>query len=323
MTGRVLLVLLLLAGSMFAQLDPTAPIRRVRVRVAYAGGGCDVGTHVTLMGAGGPAAEGAANDRCEVEFFNVPSGTYRLNVSGQTIADADGGTIEMNPSKEAEFEITVRRPGDVERNAGAPVNAFVSVPELAIPPRAKKEFDKANELMAKQDFPKAIERLNSAITIYPAYANAYNNLGVIYARLGDRVHEREALEKALSINDHFAPAYVNVGRMEIAAGDFADAEKALNQAASCDPTDAMALVLLSYSELMDKHFDEAIATSHKAHGLQAPHSTVHEVAARAFEQKRDAVNAAAELEEFLKEEPTGARADAARKELAAVKAIPR
>jgi hypothetical protein len=42
----------------------------------------------------------------------------------------------------------------------------------------------------------------------------------------------------------------------------------------------------------------------------------------AFEQKRDAADAITELEQFLKEEPEGQRADIARKELAAVRAIP-
>ena len=140
--------------------------------------------------------------------------------------------------------------------------------------------------------------------------------------MGDGAREREALQKAIGISDHFAPAYVNLGRMDIATGDFVRAESDLSKAASCDPTDAMTLVLLSYSELMDKHFDQVIATSYKAHTLQGPHAFVHQLAARAFEQKRDAADAIVELEQFLKEEPEGARAVLARKELAAVRAIP-
>ena len=55
---------------------------------------------------------------------------------------------------------------------------------------------------------------------------------MVYARLGDRDREREALQKALSINDRFAPAWVNLGRMNIATGDFLNAESALTKAAS-------------------------------------------------------------------------------------------
>jgi Flp pilus assembly protein TadD len=322
MTSRVLVVLLLLAGPAAAQFDASMPVRRVLVRIAFSSGGCDSATHVRLMGTSGPIAEATANERCEVEFFNLPAGTYHLSVSDRAIADANAGTIEMTPTKYAEFEVKVRRSSDVEGAGGAPANTSVSASELAIPPRAKKEFDKASELMAKQDFAKALDRLNSAIKVYPSYAKAYNNLGVIYARLGDREQEREALQKAISIDEHFAPAYLNLGRMNIATGDFPNAETAFKQASSYDPTDAMALVLLSYSQFMNKHFDEAIETSRRAHTLRGTHSSAHHIAARAFEQKRDAANAIAELEEFLKEESTGPEADAVHKELEAVRAIP-
>jgi hypothetical protein len=83
----------------------------------------------------------------------------------------------------------------------------------------------------------------------------------------------------------------------------------------------MTLVLLTYAEFMDRHFDQVIATSRKAHTLQGTHAFVHQVAARAFEQKRDGGNAVAELEQFLKEEPTGPRAEIAHKELSALRAI--
>jgi tetratricopeptide (TPR) repeat protein len=116
-------------------------------------------------------------------------------------------------------------------------------------------------------------------------------------------------------------AYVNLGRMHIHAGDFPAAESVLDKASALNPLDTMTLILLSYAEFMDQHFDEAIATSRKAHALEKPHAFVHRVAARAFEKKKEGVNAIAELELFLKEEPPGPRAEAARKELLTVEAV--
>jgi|SRR5579862_2310722 len=323
MKSRVCFVSLLLVGSVAAQLDAGMVIHRVRVRVAFVNGGCDLSTHVRLMGRSGPVAEGVANDQCIVDFLNIPVGTYRLIASGQNFADVDTGSILMDSSGAPEYEIKVRRVSEPEHVDGVRVGQLVAAADLAVPFRAQKEFDKANELVAKQELTQAIQRLDKAIADYPAYAGAYNNLGVIYARMGDRQREREALQKAISINDHFAPAYVNLGRMDISTGDFSGAESELTKASSLDPTDAMTLVLLTYSEFMERHIDQAIATSSKAHALSGPHAFVHQLAARAYEQKRDAADAVLELEQFLKEEPQGARADVARKELAAVRAIPR
>ncbi len=320
MKSRVWIVFLLSAGSLGAQVDAGIVLHQVRVKVDFANGVCDLGTHVRLMSRSGPVAEATANEHCEVEFANIPTGTYHLNVSGQNFTDTDD---VITPSiGTTEFKVNVKRANEVQNAGAAPASAFVSAANLAIPTGAQREFDKSNELMAHQDFSKAMQHLNRAITIYPAYAGAFNNLGVIYARLGDRDHEREALQKALSIDSRFAPAYVNLGRMDIASGDFPGAENELTKASAYDPSDAMTLVLLTYSEFMERHFDQAIATSRKAHSLTGSHAFVHQVAAHAFEQKRDATDAISELEIFLKEEPEGSRADAARKELAAVQAIP-
>src|SRR5271170_3476593 len=314
MKSRVCVVFLFLAGSLAAQLDSGMTLRRVRVRVAFENGICDLSTHVRLVGRGGPVAEAVASDQCEVEFDNIPSGTYHLSVSGQNFTDTDN---VITPSTfSTEFEVKVRRANEAARSGAVP--ASISAADLAIPAKAQKEFDKSNQFMDRHDFTKAIQHLHTAIAMYPAYAGAYNNLGVIYARLGDRALEGEALQKAIGINDHFAPAYVNLARMSIAAGDFPAAESTLNKASSLDPTDAMTLVLLACSEFMEKKFDQAIAASRKAHALSGPHAFVHEVAARSYAQKRDAASAITELEQFLKEEPEGERADAARKELAAL-----
>ena len=320
MKGRMFVLFLLLVGFAVAQRETDNIIKRVRVRIAFENGGCDDSTEVTLIGHSGPLTERATNDQCEVEFYNVPEGSYHVHVSSQSTPSADLGTIAMTSSASAEFEVQVKRPPQHD-HFGVPASAFVSASDLGVPSRARKEFDRANELIAKQELAQAIQRLNKAISIYPSYAVAYNNLAVLYARLGESAREREALQKAISLNDHFALAYVNLGRMNLAAGDFPAAESALVKASEFDPADPMALILLSWAEFNQRHFDEVVATARKAHALGKPHAFVHRVAARAFEQLQQGANAIAELEAFLQEEPTGPRADAARKELKTVKTI--
>ena len=56
--------------------------------------------------------------------------------------------------------------------------------------------------------------------------------------------------------------------------------------------------------------------------MQQPHAFVHWVSARPLEQKHQASDALAEFQLFLYEERIGPRAEAARKELAALQAHP-
>ena len=191
---------------------------------------------------------------------------------------------------------------------------LVSAAELNIPARARKEFDKANELLRRQDWRRAAADLAKAVEIYPRFAGAYNNLGVAYANLGDIACERDALQKAIELNNHFALAYVNLGRMNISTQNYSAAQTALEKASTLDSTDAVSLTLLAYAELMQGHFQQAIAASQRAHGLDAPHVLAHRFAARALEQQGQFDRAIAELERALKEEPSGPRADSARQE---------
>lgn len=318
---RVWAVLFVLVTSAMAQFDVGMRMRQVRVSVALESGGCPQNIQVTLTSLDGPVARAMANEQCMADFIDLSGGTYRVSVSGQTIAETDVGTIEVSSSGSGEFEVTLRSAnGNKGKNDGSE-SSFVSVSDMRVPAQARKEFDKAGELMEKRDFDKAQQKLNKAISIYPNYAAAYNNLGVIYARLGDRSREREVLQKAITINDRYAPAYLNLGRLNIATGDFSAAEDAFNKASSCNPGDAIALVLLTYAEFMNHHFDQAIATSRRAHLTQASHAFAHQVAAHAYEQKHDAVNAVTELQQFLKEEPTGPRTENARKELATLQDV--
>jgi tetratricopeptide (TPR) repeat protein len=325
MTGRmfVVVVFLLFIGAAASQIADNRIIDRVQVRLAFSGGGCDASAHVALVGLSGLVAENSPNSQCEVDFFNVPEGSYHLDISGAGFADIDSRSIDMAPGGPNIFSVSVKRESEIDHNFAMPSVGLVSTSDLSVPLRARKELDRANELIGKRDFPHALEKLNKAIAIDPSYALAYNNLGVVYARMGDREREREALDKAIRLDDHFPLAYTNMGRLEIALGEFPGAEKVLAKASAFDPSDTVALALLSYAQLMDHHFDQAISTCHTAHALGRAHAFVHRVAASAYEQKEQAGNAIAELEMFLAEEPTGPRADAARRELEQVKAVVR
>lgn len=322
MKACISVLFLLLASSASAQVDQPRvkseqALQDVTVHIAFANGAaCDSSVRVLLLGVNGPVDAGLIDDKCVATFSNIPPGTYRVTVSGRDFASIDS-TVDVGSMGTQNLEMTVKHAGAPVATAGAPENFLVTAAELRIPASARKQYDKGNQYIVKKDWKKAEERFNEAIAIYPNYAAAYNALGVSYAHQDDWAREREALLKAISLNDHFAPAYVNLARLSIRTGDFLGAETSLKKASALDPTDNPTLVLLAYVEFEDRHFDEAIATSLKAHSLApAPHAFAHWVAAHALEQKHREADARAELQIFLNEEPSGPRAEAARKELA-------
>jgi tetratricopeptide (TPR) repeat protein len=314
--------LILLFGVSLLLVAPAVAQSRngnLRVRVSFTDGHpCTIKVHVQLMlsGSNTTTDEGYTNDIGEIEFFDLPVGEYHLVVSGDGIETTDSGIFDVDSRRGSQFQnVTVKRTDEAQQRASAG-DPTVAVADMNIPRAARKQFNKATDLIAREDWKKAIDLLNRALAIYPQYAQAYNNLGVVYARLGDRSNEKVALQKALAINDHFAPAWVNLGRMAIAQRDFPNAEGWLDKAAALEPANSQTLLILANVQLMNLHYDLAITTCRKVHSLgQDSHSLVHFIAARAYEHETRIPEAKKELHTFLDEEPDGIRADAARREL--------
>jgi tetratricopeptide (TPR) repeat protein len=332
MKSRALLLplILLLVPCALAQYGANPQnIGNVHVRVTFDDGRAYTGQAlVELMESASttPVAQGYTNSSGMVDFSNIAVGNYHMVISGEGIEPVDTGMFEVDSRKVSQSQyVTVRRTAEANgpdsNQHGGPT---VSAADLNIPQSAQSEFAKANELMANQNWKTAIERLTKALDIYPKFAAAYNNLGVVYSHLKDRVLERQALQKAISVNDHFAPAYVNLARMDIVDRNFPEAETMLTKATSSDPNNAQTLVLLANVQLLDKHYDDAIANCRKAHSMpQDPHALVHYIAARALEHENRPTEALTELQTFLQEEPTGPRAEAVRKEIAGLQNPPR
>jgi tetratricopeptide (TPR) repeat protein len=259
------------------------------------------------------------NDRGEATFLNVSLGNYHLSVSGEGIQATQSDSFEVDERKSTQSVLVRVQPAAGSAAATQSGGGTVSANDLKLPKKASKEFDKATKLIAKQDWQAAIDQLNKALAIYPAYAEAYNNLGVVYAHLGDPNKERDALQKAIAADAHFAPALVNLARLDMKEQNYAAAEAHLTQATAADPTDMRALVLLAQVQLLDHHYEDAIASADKVHGMShGSFAVVHYLAARACERLNRFPDAMNEFNLFLAEEPTGDRANAARQEMAAI-----
>lgn len=318
MTVRKLLLpaVLLLSLTAIAQLN--SGVGNLRVRVTYSDGRpAEARLRVQLMNSASsnPMGEEFTNDQGEAEFYAIDQGDYHVLVTGDGMQDADSGIIEVDGRKGSQdVSITVQRAADGANKPGGP---SVSVNQLKVPPDAKSKYDEASQLMAKGDYAGAIERLNQAIAIYPSYVEAYNNLAAAYTRQGEWVKAREALQKATTVDDHFAPGFVNLGHLEERDQNFQAAEDEYAKAAALDPANVRTMTYLCRAQLLDKHYDAAIATAQRVHGM--PHyqlAIVHYIAARAYQHENRTADAIAEFKIMLQEEPSGPRADAVRKELA-------
>lgn len=325
MTDRLIAVVLLLVGAASAQIqnDSSDMVRRLRVRVAFADHApCDSSTRVVLTGAMGFAlAEGSVSGECTAEFFDVPSGRYRVTVRGSDATNADDGDVEVNSVITQDVEVRARHTEQSDPIHWAPRASFISAAELGVPPAAAKEFQKANKLIAKQDWAKAGEHLQKGLAIYPKYAAAYNSLSATYYHRGNNAQARQALEQAIALDDHLAVAYANLGRLSFVEKDYPTAESLLTKAINLAPAiDVDELSVLAYAQVTDHHLDQAIETSRQAHAKFGQHAFLHLIAANAYEQQHKIADCVSELHTFLEEEPTGPRSEKVKAAIATLQA---
>jgi len=317
-------LLLVLLGAAFAQSQRSDRSGHLHVRIVFSDARpYSLHAHIVLFSGSSstPLGDVYAADDGTADFADLATGTYHLQVSGEGIEETDSGRVEVTAGDGAQSVfVTVKR--TVETSvATTPNSPTVAAVELNIPDDAKKNFEKARALMAKQDWTKAKDELMKAVATYPQYAAAHNNLGVVYARLGDRAHERESLQTAIRLDGHFAPALVNLATMAVVDRNLAEAEPLLNRAAAADPNNVQTLVLLAKVQFAQQHWEATVATCRKAHYLHLGEEPfVHYIAAQALQRENRPSDAANELHIFLDEEPTGPRADAVRKQMAAMEA---
>jgi tetratricopeptide (TPR) repeat protein len=164
------------------------------------------------------------------ELRDLPGGMYDLHVTtlrGDVLYEE---TVDIHSFT---TQLTVRLPSPRSEKPGT---GTVSFNELLhpIPPKALRAFtDAQQEVEAGRD-PEAIRKLERALRIYPAYAQARNNLGAVYIRQRRFPEALEQFQKALECGDATAPLYGNLAYTFCALGRWKDAEGAARHSVALD-----------------------------------------------------------------------------------------
>jgi tetratricopeptide (TPR) repeat protein len=324
--GPLFLLCLVLGWPASAQTRGAQPGTTVdlRVRLSYSNGRpVDRRLRVQLLDAfESYMGEAYCDDQGQAVFPRLQPGSYRLRVSGMNVEETTSPTFTLGRNEGQHFEsVDVKMKAEAEADTATPSapGGAVAAVDLSVPDKARKEFEKGNAALQKNDLATARKALEKAIQIYPQYAAAYNNLGILAMKTGDRAAAQAAFQQAIRINDHYPRACTNLARLLLADRNYAEAEGLLNRALTTDPLNPEALTMLANVQLQTGRFDQAINTAWKVHSV--PHdgfSVVHIVAALAFEARHMPEDAAVEYATYLKESPNGPEAPRASAALAAL-----
>lgn len=281
---------------------------------------------VDLLNGSGILASQAFTDSSGRAILQVQGqGGYIVKVTGPGIQDGASESFEVfncpnhcmrqvflrvKPTGEAAQSGSKQSGNTKTKSTATPSNpSLASAAELRVPQNARKDFDQGLAAWQKGAYQQAAEKFEKAVAEYPEYDTAYNNLGVMYAHLGQNDKSMAAFRRAVELNDKNGDADRNLARLLMRQNDYPRAEELLNKALAVQAPDAATLTMLAISEIKDDKPDEAIRDAQKVHTLSHEgYSLVHYIAGEALEEKHEYSQAKAEYALYLKEAPNGPEA---------------
>lgn len=270
--------------------------------------------------AGGIVSSKFTDAEGQVTFPGIAPGSYIVRIKGGDVQDTATDVLNLDSFDHTEF-IHVR-PVANEKTAVGSKEGSVSAATLNIPDKARKQFDKGNEALAKGENQKAIDYYLKAVELYPKYAMAFNNLGAAYMKSDDKIHAREAWGKALEADANLGTANLNVARLDMIEDNFKDAILPLEKALAVQPTNPQILLFMSEAQYMTGHLDDALLYARKVHAVEhQKFEMAHIIAGRVLESQNHPDQARVEYELLLKEDSKAPEATEARQSIARIDSV--
>lgn len=101
--------------------------------------------------------------------------------------------------------------------------------------RAVEQNNRGAKLLGAGELLQAEQALKTAIALSPDYAEAYNNLGLLYKQRDLLDLAMQQFQKAAALNPDYASAYNHMGAVHIARGEYDQAVKVVDRALKKEP----------------------------------------------------------------------------------------
>jgi Tfp pilus assembly protein PilF len=288
------------------QVEP--PPRRAKVTIEAAASAFTATTTVDSKG--------------RFRFRNLSPGPYMVivvepgvGVNGQSV-DVTPGLADANGRVETTipFSASTISPATPQRRN------TISVAELAIPERARREFTEAQKLHRKQDTPGAIQHLKKALDIAPKFTMAWNELGTIAYRARNWGEAESCFRKVLDLRPSALMPILNLGGVLLYSGNYREALPYNKLAVERSSKHPLANFQLGMTYFMLGLDEEGLKYLKIAKDIDPSHYAGPQLALADVYLRRGDRNAAlGELEEFLTRHPDAPNASTIRDLVARLK----
>lgn len=219
-------------GSSGIDSDPASGMRHGRNtivgQVIYPSGS-QVDRHMTVRLSSVRVGEFSTmtDDNGVFAFRRLREGSYFITVEAGKEYLSTSETVDLfdNSGRTVTVQIQLRaRPAPT--NKPAVVNAAIA----GVPKAALELYQQGMQLAAAGKSREAIEKLKSAVSLYPQFVMALNEMSALYISLAELEFAADALSAALKIEPNNPILRLNYGYVLLLRERFADAERELSRA---------------------------------------------------------------------------------------------
>jgi tetratricopeptide (TPR) repeat protein len=249
-------------------------------------------------------------------FYNIPAGHYEIrSVNGLQEAR------ERVDLDSVDQQVTLK----IADAAGSPTGgngATVSVAEMRVPDKARKEFEKAQEAFGKRKIDDARARCAKALSLAPTYSRALT-LSALFDLSDNKLEDAaQKAEQAVKSDYGYSMGYIVLASVYNSLKRYDDSIRTLDRAIPLAPNSWQAHFELSKAQLGKGDFQKALAAIDRAiQSGPAEYAPVHLVRAHALLGLKAYDQAMLELEKYVSVDPKGADVADVRKTLDDVKAF--
>ena len=168
---------------------------------------------------------------------------------------------------------------------------------------ALDEFDRGMELYGKgfeNNYKKAAERFQNALTIDPQFSRAALYLARTYNALFEDEKAKVAIRKAIEIDPDYSEAHASYGGMLLDVGDLDEAIRQLNAAAVHEPNNSLTQALLAQAFTRKQAYGEGEKFGREAVRINPGHAEAHFMLAEALHGAKKCAESKQEYLAYLK-----------------------